>query len=278
MNSSSILRIMLEPNRGLWHNEPHMMKPLFLLTVKLAALSLLLCSCSHPLESESGLYKVELRKSYKVALDGYWITPDNHIEKRTRKGTIYIAPLDVSLVEKDEPELSKLIDTQMHGLFVEEMQKMLVEGNAANKSDWRLTNDPHHANIRVDIAVVRLRPQNPVMRILGTIGSFFSPVPGTGTVVDTLTEGDICIEATVRDGRTGELLFAMKDSNRTKTKLYRAEAYKKGGNIDANMHAWARKLAFLFRNCTADRLGNRTLKQAIEERSFINATRAHMGL
>lgn len=254
------------------------MKPLISLSVPLAALSLLFCSCSHPLESESGLYKVELEKSYKVALDGYWITPVNHLDKRTKTGTIYIAPLDVSLVEKDEPELSKLITTQMHGLFVEEMQKMLKEGNAANKSNWRLTDDPHHASIRVDIAVVHLRPQNPVMRIIGTVGSFFSPVPGTGTVVDTLTEGDICIEATVRDGRTGELLFAMKDSNRQKTKLYKSDAYKKGGNVDANMRAWAHNLAFFFRNCTNDRLGNRTLKQAIEERSFFNATRAHMGL
>lgn len=254
------------------------MKPLISLSVPLAALSLLFYSCSHSLESESGLYKVALDKSYKVALDGYWITPVDHLDKRTKTGTIYIAPLDVSLVEKDEPELSKLIITQMHGLFVEEMEKMLKEGNAANKSNWVLTDDPHHASIRVDIAVVHLRPQNPAMRIIGTVGSFFSPVPGTGAVVDTLTEGDICIEATVRDGRTGDLLFAMKDSNRQKTKLYKADAYKKEGNVDANMHAWARKLAYFFRNCANDRLGNRTLKQAIEERSFINATRAHMGL
>lgn len=240
---------------------------------------LLLCSCSHSLKSESGLYDVELQKSYKVALDGYWVTPIDHkSQKKIKRGTIYIAPLDVSLVEKDEPELSKLIISQMHGLFVEEMQEMLKEGNAANKANWRLTNDPRNATIRVDIAVVRLRPQNPAMRILGTVGSFFSPVPGTGSIVDTLTEGDICIEATVRDAQTGELLFAVKDRNREKTKLYKANAYKKGGNVDANMHAWARKLAFLFRNCANDRLGNRTLRQALEERSFIDATKAHIGL
>lgn len=254
------------------------MKRAHLSSLLLCLISLLLCSCGHNLESESGLYNVELESSYRVALDGYWVTPKESMTRQEKKGTIYIAPIDVSKVQEKEPELCKLITTDMRKLFVSELKKALKDVNAANKRSWSLTDNPKKASVRVDIAVVRLRAQLPTLRVLGNAGSLLAPVPGTGVVVDSLTDGDICIEATIKDARTNELLFAMKDSNRKKTRLYQVDAYRKSGNVRSNMKAWAEKLAYLFRNCAPDRLGDKSLADAIKERSFFSATWAHLGI
>ena len=212
--------------------------------------SLILCSCKSYLKSESGLYDVELNRSLRVPLDGWW-HPDKPTTRVSKKhGWVYVAPLDISRVEEDEPKLSRLLIPQMHGYMVTYLSKTIERANKKNKADWRLTNDAKKADIRMDMAVVSLKPQRPVLRWLFFLGSFASPIPGTGTVAAHFTEGDICIEFTIRDNHTGELLFAMKDSNRATTRLYKAEAYTQEGQADKNLKLWAQKIANLVRYYT----------------------------
>lgn len=240
------------------------------------ALSFLLCSCSHTLRSESGLYDVELNRTYKVPVDGFWLWGKGNRYASQKGGYIYVAPLDTSAVQAKEPELAALLVHQMYEYMMLQLSSALADSNAANQTAWKLTPNPAEATVRFDMAVVHLRPQRPGLRLLSSIGGLFSPVPGVSDVAGHFAEGDICIECTARDARTGELMMAFKDSNRKKARLYTAEAYSRGGAADINMQHWAKKLGQLVRESANDRLQGHTLEEKINNRSVSGAIRARL--
>lgn len=248
-----------------------------LLFVEFFLLSLLFTSCArHPLASESGLYDVQLQHSWKAPVDGAWVWGEGHPFPNKKGGYIYVAPLDISKVVNDEPELAPLMVPQMHAYVVEELSRELRKNYIPGKQEWQLTFDPKQADIRIDMALVHFRPQRPFLRLFSSIGSFFSPVPGVGTVAGRFAEGDICIEITICNNHNGALLAAFKDSNREKTRLFKAEAYSRSGNADANLQAWAHGLARLFGECSCAMKEGKTLLQRFHERSVGEAIRLRM--
>ncbi len=249
--------------------------------ILLLALSAALCmSCTQQrsLTSESGLYDVQLRRSLKSSVDGGWTWGGGNPYLHQKSGALYIAPLDISKVEKAQPELAPLMVQQMHNYMVSYVGKALQEGNAANKNNWKLTDDPGKADIRVDTALVRFRPQRPLLRVLSSVGGPFVKIPGVSNVVGKFAEGDICIELTIRDVKSGQLLLACKDSNRKKAKLISADAYKKSGNADVNLRTWAERLGKLIRSCSPDKLGDATLKEKIQQRPVTDVITDRLGL
>ncbi len=244
----------------------------------LSLLVLICSSCSqvHSLASESGLYDVELRRAPKALVDGGWTWGGGNPYLHKKKGAICITPLDVSKVVDDEPELAPLMVSQMQDYIVRYVGDALRKANEANHQHWVLTDKPEHADIRVDMALVHFRPQNPVLRVLSNVLSPFSKVPGMTGVVGSFAQGDICIELTIRDVRTGKLFLACKDSNRKKTRLISAAAYRKSGNADVNLRGWAQKLGNLIRLCAPDHLGNGRLRDKIQERSYSNILREYL--
>ena len=249
-------------------------------TFLLMLLTLLCVSCAqqHTLTSESGLYDVQLHRSLKSSVNGGWTWGGGNPYRHQKSGLLYIAPLDITKVEKAQPELAPLMVHQMHDYMVTYVSKALQEGNAANKHNWKLTDDPGKAHIRVDTALVHFRPQRPLLRLLSSFGGHFIKVPGISNVVGKFAEGDICIELTIRDGKTGQLLLACKDSNRKSARLISADAYKKSGNADVNLRAWAERLGRLIRHCSPDFLGDRTLREKIRNRPITDVITDRLGL
>lgn len=220
------------------------------------------------LDSESGLYDVELQRNAKAQVDGLWTWNKGNPYPHKKDILIYFAPLDISKVEKSQPKLAPLMVPQMYEDVVTEVRKALNETNAANGTAWDITTDPKKATVRVDMALVHFRPQRPLLRLISGIGGHFIKVPGVSDVVGYFSAGDICIEMTVRDGQSGQVFLACKDSNAAKAKLISGEAYSRSGNADVNLHHWAERLAMLVRVCAHDRMGDRTLLQFIEDRSW----------
>lgn len=220
------------------------------------------------LDSESGLYDVKLERNLKAMVDGGWTWGGGNPYANMKQGAIYIAPLDISKVVQSQPKLAPLLVPQMHDFVVEAVGKTLSETNAANASQWSLTDDPAKAAVRVDMAVVHFRPQRPALRLLSSIGGHFVKVPGVSDVVGSFAKGDICLEMTIRDTKSGKLLLACKDSNRKTARLISADAYSRSGNADTNLRYWAERLAFLIHLGTSSELGNRTLKQYFNDRSW----------
>lgn len=239
----------------------------------LAFCALLPAGCGHSLESESGLYDVSLRESIKLPVDGVWSWRKGNPYIHQKKGFIYIATLDISLVKESEPELAPLMITQMHDLMIREFEQILKEINLKNESHWQLTEDPNQAHIRIDMSLVHLRPQKPLLRLAGEVVSYLVPLPGISRVVGRFAKGCICIEATIRDNKTGELLMAFKDTNRKPTRLYSKDAYKRRGNADANLRTWAKMLAKFCRMAAPDQMGDATLRQKFEDYSYAQSLR-----
>lgn len=246
------------------------------ITLLVLVSALLMTGCRHTLESESGLYNVKLERNIKVGADGCWLWGKGNPYAHQRVGRIYIAPMNVSLVKDVSPHLLQLMRQQMFSNMVTCIGTSLRDANRKNGTDWRVTDNLSEACVRVDTALVHFKPQRPGLRIFSSIASIFSPVPGVGTAAAMFAEGDICLECTVRDVRTGQLLLAFKDSNRKKTRLYKADAYSATGNADVNLREWSERLARVFRACAFDKLGNNTLRKRIEERSVIDTIRVHM--
>ncbi len=242
-----------------------------------ALMLLVMTGCRHTLESESGLYAVRPERNAKVAVDGIWLWGGGNPYAEQKSGRIFIAPMDVSHVKNTDSHLLKLLQAQMYSNMVTAIGTSLKEINKANGTNWKVTDNPAEAHVRIDTALVHFKPQRPGLRVLSLVLGIFSPVPGTSHVAAYFGEGDVCLECTLRDTGTGQLLAAFKDSNRKKARLYTAEAYSRTGNADVNLQEWADGLGRIFRECGLDRLGKGgTLREKIDNRTLIDAVRVRM--
>ncbi len=247
-----------------------------LCTIGLCCLLLGACSFTQQrLQSESGLYNVSMEHTYKVPMDGYWTWGKGNPYTNQTCGSLYIAPLNVTCVQESYPELAPLLIEQMHGLMVEHMSTMLTDANAANHTHWVLTEDASKADIRINLAVVRVRMRKPGLGLLSKFIGFFTP-KGVSNAVALISKGDISLEGTIRDNRSGQLIFAFKDSNRAKLRFYHKDTYRRTGNVDANLRLWAKRLAILCRECACDRMGEHTLQERIEASTFGDAVKARL--
>ncbi len=237
---------------------------------------LLLTSClSQRLQSESGLYDVALEHSYKVATDGFWTWGKGNPCAHQASGAIYVAPLNISKVQENHPELAPVLVEQMHDLMSTNMSTMLAEANQANHTHWELTEDASAADLLIELAVVKLRTQKPALNVASKVLDYIAPT-GVGDALGLVARGDITLEGTIRDNRNGQLILAFKDSNRAKIRFYHKDAYSRTGNVDANLRLWARRLATLCRDCAYDRMGDKTLREKIDELGVKDAIRAHL--
>ncbi len=239
--------------------------------IVLMACSILLASCGHTLESESGLYNVTLESSYKIPLHGFWFSGNGAHYTQQKTGSIYVAPLDVSVVRRTDPEAAAEMQLRMREFVLESLGESLGELNQANHANWTLTNNPAAADLKVDMAIVHYSRQRPGVRILTNVISNWSPIPMTSTLASPLYRGDVCMELTIRNNRTGALLMAVKDENPGAPRYFRSEAYSNIGNGTAALRIWAAKLARIIRECAYDRSEGKNIRQRVEEMDLLDA-------
>lgn len=230
----------------------------------LPVLCLLLGACSsRTLESESGLYSVQLEHTPKLGVKGIWLNGKGKDQLAQKSGVIYVRPLNVEAIQTSAPIAAKEMREHMHGYITRELQTSLAGINKTNHTNWKLCTTPSaDADVTIDLAVVDFSPQRPFLRVLVEVLSFWSPVPFTSTMAAPASSGDICIEGIVRNNRTGELMMAFKDENRKRPRYTRTEAYKSSGNADANLEFWAHKLACIIHEFSLQNTGS-SLRQRI---------------
>lgn len=237
----------------------------------------LLVGCRHVLHSESGLFDVALEKNPKIAVDGVWMWGGGNPYARVRRGRIYIAPLGVESVKnKANHRYLPYLQKQMHEYMVRSIEAALKEANAQNHAYWSLTGNPEAADIRIDTALVRFKPQNPGVRVVSMVATLFAPVPGMSRITTFSGAGDIAIEVAIRDCRDNKLLLAFRDSNRRQIRLFHAEAYARYGNAQVNLREWAEGMGRLIRVCAFDRLGYDSLKDKLRHRPTRDVLRSRM--
>lgn len=230
--------------------------------------SLLFVSCQNRLQSESGLYNVELQHNIKVPVKGYWTWGKGNPYASHRTGRIYIHPMDISKIRKSDPEAAPIMAMQMQDYLTQAIAAALQEANKANGTDWRLTANPAEADVCIHTALVDFRRQRPALKAINAVGGSLVDIPGVSNVIGYVANGNVSIECTMRDTRTGQLLMAFKDANRKKIRLYSKHAYTYTGNADANLKEWAAVLARVIRASAHDKLHNSTFQKQIEEKSY----------
>ncbi|MBQ7024920.1 MAG: hypothetical protein IJN29_15195 [Akkermansia sp.] len=255
-----------------------MIKMLRINNLLLPLLCLLLGACSsRTLESESGLYSVQLEHTPKLGVKGIWLNGKGKAQLAQKSGIIYVRPLNVKAIQKKAPIAAKEMREHMHGYITRELRTALEEINKKNRTNWTLCTTPSaHADVTIDLAVVHFSPQRPILRVLVEVLSFWSPVPFTSTMAAPASSGDICIEGIVRNNHTGELMMAFKDENRKLPRYTRAEAYRRSGNADSNLEFWAHKLAYTIRKFSLQNTGT-SLKQRIRTMDVVDVATMRAG-
>lgn len=232
----------------------------------LLLLSALLCQCTS-LQSESGLYDVRLERNVKLDVQGSWFTDTPSTETRQEQGSLYLAPLDIQRVCEDEPELSPILQQKMGEYMQEGIAAALQEAQSA----WTIAPAAENATLRIDLAIVHFRPQKPLLNLAGHITSNFIPVPFVGNATDAIAGGDIVLEGTIREVKTGKLLFAFKDSNRKKGKLYNGTMFTKLGPAEASLKSWAYSMSQLIMAEKYAAETDTTVKELIKEEGYGHA-------
>lgn len=217
------------------------------LCLLLLAAGLLLDSCTPDLQPASSLITHKLVRDEQGDFDGVWRAPPTEKYLHIKRGSMYFPPLDTSLVREKYPQEAVLLQTKMHDHIVSYIGKALQENNKKLKTKWKLADYPDGATLIVEMKIVKLEPTKGIVNLLGFVGSFFSPVPGTTTVLSQFTKGSIGIEGRVTDATTRKPLFEFKDTNKDDTLLFSFNDYGKFGHSEENMELWAENLAELIR-------------------------------
>lgn len=213
------------------------------LSLALTASLMMLTACTVDLKPTGHLITHTLIHEPGAKTDGLWRTTKTGLYKNLKKGSLYFSPLDTSLIDKEYPEEAVQLRRQMHDHIVKYIGQAISDTNRELNLQWRLTNTPADATIRIDMQIVKLQPTKNAANILSFIGSLFSPIPGTGTVISSFTKGAIGIEGCIADGKTGEHLYEFKDTNRDRTLLFSFNDYKRFGHSEKYMENWTKHLA-----------------------------------
>lgn len=234
----------------------------------------LLLSCCIMQQRMSVLSDVPLHRSLKVAVDGYYIAPNPERRTLPARGTVYVAPMDVTAVKGSADECLPAMQENMHRYLCEEIDAALRDVCPAG--EWTRTDDAAQATLIYRTALVRFRRQRPVLRGLAVIAGPFVDVPLVSDAVKRFAKGDICIEGTVSYRPTNALIAAFRDANRESTAFYEVAAYRPTGHVEANLRIWAKKMArLIYANDLMERRGE-SFEEVVKERSVGDTLKAYL--
>ena len=165
---------------------------------------------------------------------------------------VYVAPFDLSYLRKgngyDEwrDKVAGLDDAIM------ELGKYGREAfiRAFRDRKIRVVDDPKTPNTAVfEFAITGFVPTRAEIEVVGTVGSFFCPVPGVGLVADCLAAGSLALECRVRDSATKEVVFMFADTEGEPQALLQFAKYTYTAAAKINLKRIARDLA---ESCTLE--------------------------
>lgn len=164
---------------------------------------------------------------------------------------VHIAPFDVSRLRKGR-EYDNLKDKAMGGY--DQMRDALVNLDGAiddlgeygrkafatafrdreKETRLKVVDSPKVPHTMVlEFAITAFVPTRAEIEAVGTVGSFFCPVPGVGLVADYLSAGMIAVECRARDSGTGKIvgMFADTESEPSALLQFSKYTYTSGAKI-----------------------------------------------
>ena len=159
---------------------------------------------------------------------------------------VHIAPFDLSYLRKgngyDEwrDKVAGLDDAITE--LGEYGRKALVKAFKDRKIP--VVDDPKTPHTAVfEFAITAFVPTRAEIEVVGTVGSFFCPVPGVGLVADCLAAGSLAIECRVRDSATKEIVLMFADAEGEPSALLQFAKYTYTSAAKINLKRIARDVA-----------------------------------
>ena len=107
-----------------------------------------------------------------------------------------------------------------------------------------VVDDPRTPHTAVfEFAITGFVPTRAEIEVVGTVGSFFCPIPGVGLVADCLAAGSLAIECRVRDSATGEVVLMFADAEGEPQALLQFAKYTYTAAAKINLKRIAKDLA-----------------------------------
>ena len=129
--------------------------------------------------------------------------------------SVYVAPFDLSYLRKgngyDEwrDKVAGLDDAITE--LGEYGRKAFIKAFQDRKI--RVVDDPKTPHTAVfEFAITGFVPTRAEIEVVGTVGSFFCPIPGVGLVADCLAAGSLALECRVRDSESKDVVLMFADA------------------------------------------------------------------
>lgn len=161
---------------------------------------------------------------------------------------VYIAPFDVSYLRKGNGYDS--LRNKVAGLddAISELgdfgRKALVRefDRRSQETELKVVDDPEMPNTMIlEFAITAFVPTRAEIEVIGTVGSFFCPIPGVGFVADCLSAGSIAIECRARDSRTKEIVAMFADAEGEPSALLQFSKYTYTSSAKINLKQIAKQ-------------------------------------
>ena len=170
----------------------------------------------------------------RAPFDRVWENPSSRSWDRVKGfDRVVIMPVNTShlkLLPRQEDDVQKMA-IFMH----EQFQKEFASGGK-----YHVMNPPGGKALKVELALVELRPTNVPGNVISTGAGVV--VPGLNFVGQQLTHGTIAFEAKVRNGQTGELLAEYADRENDKFSLLSFRDYSANAHSRRAVQDWAKQL------------------------------------
>ena len=181
----------------------------------------------------------------------YTWADDKAIEKAGFK-SVYVAPFDLSYLRKGNG-----YDEWRNGVAglddaITELgdygRKAFI--NAFKERKIKVVDDPRTPHTAIfEFAITGFVPTRAEVEVVGTVGSFFCPVPGVGLVADCLAAGSLAIECRVRDSATKNVVMMFADAEGEPQALLQFAKYTYTSAAKINLKRIAKDLAV---SCTLE--------------------------
>ena len=162
---------------------------------------------------------------------------------------VYVAPFDLSYLRKGNgyDEWRNKV-AGLDGAITELGEygrKAFIQ--AFKERKIKVVDDPKTPQTAIfEFAITGFVPTRAEIEVVGTVGSFFCPIPGVGLVADCLAAGSLAIECRVRDSATKDVVFMFADAEGEPQALLQFAKYTYTAAAKINLKRIAKDLAESF--------------------------------
>ena len=177
---------------------------------------------------------------------------DTNVVAKADYKSVYVAPFDLSYLRKGngyDEWRNKVagVDDAINELG-DYGRKAFIKAFRDRKI--KVVDDPKTPHTAVfEFAITGFVPTRAEIEVVGTVGSFFCPVPGVGLIADCLAAGSLAIECRVRDSVSKDVVFMFADTEGEPQALLQFAKYTYTAAAKINLKRIAKDLA---ESCTLE--------------------------